>query len=166
MPRPGSFTPGKARYPLHRRLGGPHGQSGRVPKISPPPPGFDARTVQSVTSRYTDWAMPASTLNSTRCCEGVTRVRTKYGNTGLSLPEEGDRSCPWNAGFSVLFWLTKSRHWITPSSYCQPTWRSPQNTLKKGPRLSYTEESSSRENAKQPGRTDIDSRQLKIRLIT
>ena len=30
------FTPGKTRYPLYRRLGGPQGLSGRVRKISPP----------------------------------------------------------------------------------------------------------------------------------
>ena len=34
---PGHFTPGKeTRYPLYRRLVGPHGRSGRVRKISPP----------------------------------------------------------------------------------------------------------------------------------
>jgi len=30
------FTPGKSRYPLYRRLGGPQGRSGKVRKISPP----------------------------------------------------------------------------------------------------------------------------------
>jgi rRNA maturation protein Nop10 len=41
MPRPGRFTPGEGtRYPLYRRLGGPHGRCGHVRKISPPP-GFD-----------------------------------------------------------------------------------------------------------------------------
>jgi len=35
--RPGrSLPPGKTRYPLYRRLGGPQGQSGQVRKISPP----------------------------------------------------------------------------------------------------------------------------------
>ena len=34
---------------------GPHGQSGRLRKISPPP-GFSPRTVQPVASRYTDYA--------------------------------------------------------------------------------------------------------------
>jgi hypothetical protein len=29
------FTPGKTRYPLYKRLGGPQGRSGRVRKISP-----------------------------------------------------------------------------------------------------------------------------------
>ena len=34
---PGRFTPGKeTRYPLHRKLDGPQGRSGRVRKISPP----------------------------------------------------------------------------------------------------------------------------------
>ena len=54
--RPGrSLPPGKTRYPLYRRLGGPQGRCGQVRKISPPP-GFDPRTVQTVASRYTDWA--------------------------------------------------------------------------------------------------------------
>jgi hypothetical protein len=34
---PGRFLPpGKTRYPLYRRLGGPKGRSGQVRKISPP----------------------------------------------------------------------------------------------------------------------------------
>ena len=39
--RPGrSLPPGKTRYPLYRRLGGPQGRSGQVRKISPPPTGI------------------------------------------------------------------------------------------------------------------------------
>ena len=53
-----ALPPGKIRYPLYRRLGGPKGQSGRVRKISPPP-GFDPRTVQPVAGRYTNWVIPA-----------------------------------------------------------------------------------------------------------
>jgi hypothetical protein len=54
--RPGRpLPPGKTRYPLNRRLGGPQGRSGQVRKILPPP-GFDPRTVQFVVSRYTVWA--------------------------------------------------------------------------------------------------------------
>jgi len=53
--RPGrSLLTGNTRYPLYRRLGGPHGRSGQVRKISPPP-RFDPRTVQPVASRYTDY---------------------------------------------------------------------------------------------------------------
>ena len=44
-----SLSPGKKRYPLHRRLGGPQGRSGQVRKI----PGFVPRTVQPVASLYT-----------------------------------------------------------------------------------------------------------------
>jgi len=44
--RPGrSLPPGKTRYPLYRRLGGPQGRSGQVRKISPPPV-FNPRIVQ------------------------------------------------------------------------------------------------------------------------
>jgi hypothetical protein len=54
--RPGrSLPPGKTRYQLYRRLGGPQDRSGQVRNISPPP-GFDPRTVQPVASRYTDYA--------------------------------------------------------------------------------------------------------------
>ena len=50
--RPGrKLPPGKTRYLLYRRLGGPQGRSGQVRKISPPT-GFDPRTVQPVGSRY------------------------------------------------------------------------------------------------------------------
>ena len=53
-----ALLPGKNRYPLYRRLGGPQGRSGRMRKISPPPEFF-LRTVQPAASRYTDWAIPA-----------------------------------------------------------------------------------------------------------
>ena len=53
---PGCFLPpGKTRYPLYRRLGGPQGWFEQVRKISPPL-GFDLRSAQPVASRYTDWA--------------------------------------------------------------------------------------------------------------
>jgi hypothetical protein len=46
--RPGrSLPPGKTRYPLYRRLSGPHCRSGQLRKISPSW-GFDPRTVQPV----------------------------------------------------------------------------------------------------------------------
>ena len=54
--RPGRTLPlGKTMYPLYKRLGGPQGQSEQVRKISPPS-GFDPQNVQSVGSRYTDYA--------------------------------------------------------------------------------------------------------------
>ena len=58
-PRPGRFTPGKeTRCPLYRRLNGSQGWSRRVRKIFSLQ-GFDPRTVQSVASRYTEWAIEA-----------------------------------------------------------------------------------------------------------
>jgi hypothetical protein len=53
---PVALLPGKTRYPLYRRMGGLHGRSGRVRKISAPP-GFDSRTDQAVAIRYTDCAI-------------------------------------------------------------------------------------------------------------
>ena len=47
----------KTRYQLYRRLGGPHGRSGRMRKTSTPP-GFDPPIVQPVATRYTDCAIP------------------------------------------------------------------------------------------------------------
>ena len=58
---PADLTPGKNRYPLYKRLRGPHGRSEQVWKILRPP-GFDPRTVEPVESRHTDWAMPATIL--------------------------------------------------------------------------------------------------------
>ena len=58
---PAAIPPGKAWYPLYRRLGKPQGRSVRLRKISPPS-RFDPRTVQAVASRYTDCAIPAAIL--------------------------------------------------------------------------------------------------------
>ena len=55
---PAALPPGRARYPLYRRLGGPQGRAGWVRKISPSP-GFEIRPVQPVASRYTGWVIPA-----------------------------------------------------------------------------------------------------------
>ena len=51
--RPGrTLPPGKTRYPLYRRLGGPQGRSGCAENLVPI--GIRSRTVQVVVSRYTD----------------------------------------------------------------------------------------------------------------
>jgi hypothetical protein len=54
---PAPLPPGMTQYPLYSGLGGPQGLSGRVQETSPTP-GFNPQTVQSVTSRYADWAIP------------------------------------------------------------------------------------------------------------
>jgi hypothetical protein len=64
---PADSSPGKNRYPLYRRLGGPLGRSGQVRKFSLPP-GFDPWTVQPV-ARHA----PASFHHRERpgtCCTG------------------------------------------------------------------------------------------------
>ena len=66
-PHPGRFTLGKDPYPLYRILGGPKDRSGRVRKISPPPPGFDPQTVQTVASLYTDCANATLYIYDTYC---------------------------------------------------------------------------------------------------
>jgi hypothetical protein len=63
-PAQAALPPVMTWYPLYRRLGRPQGQFGRVLKISPPP-RLDLRTVQLVTSRYNDYAIPLA-LRATR----------------------------------------------------------------------------------------------------
>jgi len=62
------LPPGKTRCPSYRRLDEPQGRSGRVRNISPPR-GFDPRTVQPVTSRYTDYTIPSlkETVSAEKC---------------------------------------------------------------------------------------------------
>ena len=49
-----TLPPGKSRYPLYRRLGGPQGRSGRAENLVPT--GIRSQTAQPVVSRYTDTA--------------------------------------------------------------------------------------------------------------
>jgi hypothetical protein len=49
--RPGrTLLPGKTRYPLYRRLGGPQGRSGRAENLAPP--AFGPRTIQPLVGRH------------------------------------------------------------------------------------------------------------------
>ena len=49
-----TLPPGKTRYPIYTRFGGPQGLSGRAENLVPT--GIRSRTLQPVVSRYTDWA--------------------------------------------------------------------------------------------------------------
>ena len=49
-----TLPPGKTRYPLYRRVGGPQGRPGRAENLVPTE--IRSRTVQPVVSRYTDYA--------------------------------------------------------------------------------------------------------------
>ena len=79
---PAALLPGKTRYPLCGRLGGPQGPSAGLRKI-PPPPGFYPRAVQSVASRYIDWTVPAP-LDSVHF-EFIHRSGTVVGRNTLVL---------------------------------------------------------------------------------
>jgi hypothetical protein len=71
--RPGrSLPPGKTRYPIYSRLGGPQGRSGHVRKISPPP-GFYPRTVQPV---------KCTLVQALRLCTGRT---ARSGSRGIAV---------------------------------------------------------------------------------
>jgi hypothetical protein len=59
---PAALPPGMPRYTFYRKLGGLQRRSGRVQKISSTP-GIDPRTVQTVASCYTDYAIPANKGN-------------------------------------------------------------------------------------------------------
>jgi len=61
-PRP-PVLPGKTRYPLYRRLGGPRGRSGRVEKLIPT--GIRSRTVHPVAQSLFRLSFPAHTHTHT-----------------------------------------------------------------------------------------------------
>jgi hypothetical protein len=61
-PRPGWFTPDKNPVPIVQEAECVPGPVWTGAKISPSPV-FDPRTVQSVVSRYTDYAVPAPTAH-------------------------------------------------------------------------------------------------------
>jgi len=68
--RPGrTLTPGKTRYPLCRRLGGPQGRSGRAENLVAT--GIRFRTVQPVVSIsviYTITKMRTERVQAANCC--------------------------------------------------------------------------------------------------
>jgi len=94
---PADLPPGKTRYTLYRRLGGPQGWSGRVRQISSSP-GFDPRTVRPVASRYTNWAIPAQSQNSTYTIKCVRKVAVLLGYGRVQLKCDGTR---WRTGGEV-----------------------------------------------------------------
>jgi len=71
--RPGrTLPPGKTRYPFYRRLGGPHGRSGRAENLVPT--GIRSRIFQPVVCRYTDWATRPTIICNTYCFSTATVV--------------------------------------------------------------------------------------------
>ena len=104
---PAVLPPGMTQYPLCRRLGGPHGRSGRVLKISPPP-GFDPRTVQPVASRCTDWAIaahgePKFSVKSSPIA--TLSTNPTWTGLGLNLGFCGERPVTESWCFQCLFYV-------------------------------------------------------------
>ena len=122
--RPGrTLPPGKTRYPLYRRLGGPQGRSGRAENLAPA--GFHSRNVQPVVSRYTDLA--------TRATCGINNIRNPEHGKSLK-PIKTYRYC-WITCIRCL-WL---KHSYTAQRYVHtsaPTDISPGDTAVKRPAVS------------------------------
>jgi hypothetical protein len=74
-PRP-LFNPGKDPVPIEQEAGWAPGPVWKVRKISPPP-GFNSRTVQPVTSRYTD-CTTLPTGNGYTCTEGFELIKKTF----------------------------------------------------------------------------------------
>ena len=81
--RPGrTLPPGKTRYPLYRRLGGPQGRSGRAENLASP--GFDPRTVQPVAQSlyrlsYPAHNKPVNALWISQTINTVCGYKTEFG---------------------------------------------------------------------------------------
>ena len=71
---PAALSPGKTPYQLYRRIGKPQDRSGLLRKMSPPP-GFDPRTSQLVTSHYIDYAIPLKTKINRNCLQRLSSNR-------------------------------------------------------------------------------------------
>ena len=99
---PAALPPKKTRYPLYRRLGGPHGRSGRVRK-SMPPPGFDPQTVQPVASGYTDWAIPAYKVQTVSNKTSSLAIVNIADPSGLAVQGMHSHSAieHWDRGFET-----------------------------------------------------------------
>ena len=90
-----TLPPGKTRYPFYGRMGGPQGRSGLAVNLVPT--GIRSRTVQTIVSRYTDWA-----TRSTRPLPDNTKNRDSHPchrRDSNSQPNQGSgrRPTPWTA---------------------------------------------------------------------
>ena len=89
---PAALPPGKTRYPLYRRLGGPRGRSERVQKISPPM-GFDPCSFFNLGARWGGWlsSSPGRSLPrerpGTHCIGGLVGPRAGLDRCRKSRPQ-------------------------------------------------------------------------------
>jgi hypothetical protein len=91
---PAALPPGVTLYPLYKRLGGPQGRYEQVRNIWPPP-GFDYRTIEPVTSGFTDHTIPTHKLQTgtTKNAEFQTLNRESGMILSYTNPEFACRLC-------------------------------------------------------------------------
>jgi hypothetical protein len=96
--RPGrTLPPGKTRYPLYRRLGGPQGRSGQVRKISPP---------QAIKLQMLEmWRCTQHKHPEDRGSKFLRNVRTIYETTRRHIPEKGYLLSFLNEGLTLIISL-------------------------------------------------------------
>jgi len=106
------YPPGKTRYPLYRRLGGPQGRSGQEQKISPPP-GFDVVTI------YTDTLFYPSNIICYFCqliLWNVANLATAHTCTGVITYEPALLS---KYRFFGKNWMTRGKDSSSPCTHWQ-----------------------------------------------
>jgi len=110
---PAVLPPGKIRYRLYRRLGGPQDRSGQVRKISPPP-RFDPRTVQPVASCYNERAIPdhnstpRSGTKDTQKFAAILLHQDSNRYVALTVPQHTPHNSPLAVNWAPHFPFTRS----------------------------------------------------------
>jgi hypothetical protein len=79
------LPPGKTQNPLYRRLGGPHGRSGRVRKLSPPPGFFFRSSDRPARSQLLYWLSYPAHLNSRQQRKISTESNARFTLSILSM---------------------------------------------------------------------------------
>jgi len=138
---PAALSPGKTRYQLYRRLGGPQGQSGRVPKISlhrNSIPGRPALSESLYQHHYQGpQIFPRYRINFRRFRRTVKKPKLLlYRSSDLIIFGESPLTIVWKYSFFLLYKSQKYfdfETFITP--LCQPI--SPYNKIQTEPPFPY-----------------------------
>ena len=106
-PRP-TLPPGKTRYPLYKRLGGPQGRSGQVRKISPPTgirsPDRPARSQSLYRLSYPAHNIPDRFSKNTQISKFIFKKRVQWGGgTSCSIWKDRQTDDEANSRFSQFF---------------------------------------------------------------
>ena len=113
-PRPGRFTRRKEPLPIVQEAGWAPGPAWTGAENLATPPGFDPRTAQPVTSRYTDWAIAAHLLFNTQHSNKKSKIYTKDMMTQFLYTMNGLYWMVMNQKVIENFWCTPR---MTPFIY-------------------------------------------------